>query len=157
MEGWRKSYGDVLRYYRFDLANSEIDPVYDEAVGAGRQYFPPINVPCQHVTHVQGENEYGDTGMYHNDTLTAYVSFQAFTGVGLSYADIETGTYLDDRVEYDRKIFRVVQLITQGQIQQRDIIILLRATQMKSDELVDDPVFAPWSLGGPFDLSTGEQ
>jgi hypothetical protein len=156
MEGWRKSYGDVLRYYRFNQGASQMDPVYDEAVGAGRVYYPPIALPCQHVTHVQGENEYGEYGMYHNDTLTGFVSFAAFTGVGLTYSDIETGNYLDDRVEYDRKIFRVTQLITQGQIQQRDILVLLRATQLKSDELCDDPTFAPWALGGPFDLSTGE-
>jgi hypothetical protein len=149
MEGWRDSYGDVLRYYRFNQSASQMDPVYDEAVGTGRVYYPPIALPCQHVT-------YGEYGMYHNDTLTGFISFAAFTGVGLTYADIETGNYLDDRVEYDRKIFRITQLITQGQIQQRDILVLLRATQLKSDALVDDPTFAPWALGGPFDLSTGE-
>lgn len=156
MEGWRKSYGDVLRYYRYDGIASEKDPVYDEAVGVGRVYNSPIAVPCQHITHVQGENEYGEYGMYHNDTLTAFISFAAFTGVGLTYADIETGNYLDDRVEYDRKIFRVAQIQTRGQIQQRDILVMLRATQLKADELVDDPTFANWSLGGPFDLTTGE-
>jgi hypothetical protein len=156
MEGWRRSYGDVVRYYRYNAAGSQMDPVYDEAVGSGRAYYPPIAVPCQHVTHVQGENEYGEYGMYYNDTLTGYVSFQAFIGVGLTYADIETGNYLDDRVLYDRKIFRVTQLITQGQIQQRDIIVLLRASQMKPDELVDDPTFANWSQGGPLDIS-GEE
>ena len=156
MEGWRKSFGDVLRYYRYDSSASQMDPVYDEAVGAGRQYFPPLAVPCQHVTHLMGENEYGEYGMYYNDSLTGYISFSAFTGVGLTYADIETGNYLDDRVVYDRKVFRVTQLLIQGQIQQRDIIILLRASQMKPDELVDDPEFANWSQGGPLDL-TGEE
>ena len=156
MEGWRRSYGDVLRYYRYNSALSQIDPVYDEAVGSGRVYNPPLSVPCQHVSHVQGANEYGEYGMYYNDTLTGYVSFAAFTGVGLTYSDIETGNYLDDRVLYDRKVFRVVQLITQGQIQQRDILVLLQASQLKPDELVDDPEFANWSLGGPFDLA-GEQ
>ena len=156
MKGWQKTYGDVIRYFRFNPAASQIDPVYDEATGAGRQYFPPIAVPCQHVTHVQGENEYGEYGMYYNDSLTAFISFSSFTGVGLTYADIETGNYIDDRVLYDRKVFRVVQLITQGQIQQRDLIILLRGVQLKPDELVDDPEFATWSLGGPDDV-VGEQ
>lgn len=156
MEGWRRSYGDTLRYYRYNSALSQMDPVYDEAVGAGRAYFPPFAVPVQHVTHVQGQNEYGEYGMYYNDMLTAYISFAAFTGVGLSYADIETGNYLDDRVLYDRKIFRVVQLITQGQIQQRDILVLLRGVQLKPDELVDDPEFADWSQGGMNDLTGAE-
>jgi hypothetical protein len=156
MQGWRKSYGDVIRYYRLNLAASQMDTVYDEAVGAGRQYFAPISVPAQHVIHIPGQNEYGEYGMYYNDTLTAFVSFQAFIGVGMTYADIETGNYLDDRVLYDRKIFRVVQIVNKGQIQQRDIIVTVNCQQMKPDELVDDPEFARWSLGGPNDL-TGEQ
>jgi hypothetical protein len=156
MEGWRDTTGDFLRYFRYDSGASQIDPVYDEATGTGRVYYPLIVVPCQHVIHVEGENEYGEYGMYYNDSLAATISFAAFTGVGLHLADIETGNYLDDRVLYDRKIFRVVQLLVRGQIQQRDIIIALQATQLKPDELVDDPQFAEWSLGGPNDL-TGEQ
>jgi hypothetical protein len=156
MEGWRNGYGDVLRYYRLNLAASQMDPVYDEAVGSGRQYYAPIAVPCQHITHMQGENEYGQYGMYYNDTLTAFISFQTFTGVGLTYADIETGNYLNDRVLYDRKIFRVTQIMTRGQIQQRDIVVVLTGQQLKPDELTDDPEFAQWSLGGPNDL-IGEQ
>jgi hypothetical protein len=156
MEGWRRSYGDVLRYYRYNPTASQKDPVYDEAIGTGRVYFAPIAVPCQHVIHVQGENEYGEYGMYYNDQLTAFISFTAFTGAGLTYSDIETGNYLDDRVLYDRKIFRVTQLVTRGQIQQRDIIVSLTASQMKPDELVDDPEFAVWNQGGANDL-TGEE
>jgi hypothetical protein len=152
MEGWRDTTGDFLRYFKYDSSASEMDPVYDEATGTGRAYFAPIVVPCQHVIHVEGENEYGEYGMYYNDSLSATISFAAFTGVGLRMADIETGNYLDDRVLYDRKIFRVVQLLVRGQIQQRDIIIALQATQLKPDELVDDTVFAEWSLGGPNDL-----
>lgn len=152
MEGWRRSYGDVLRYYKFNAAASQMDPVYDEAVGAGRQYYPPVSVPCQHVIHPQGENEYGEYGMYYNDQMIATISFAAFTGVGFTYADIATGTYLNDRVLYDRKVFRVVRLLTKGQIQQRDVIIEMTCSQMKPDELVDDPEFAEWSLGGPNDV-----
>lgn len=156
MEGWQSSYGDTIRYYRFEAAASQMDPVYDEAVGVGRVYKPFITVPCQHVIHLPGANEYGEYGMYYNDTLAATISFQAFTGVGLVLADIENGNYLDDRVLYDRKIFRVVQLNIRGQIQQRDIIVAMQAQQMKPDELVDDPEFAEWSQGGPNDVS-GEQ
>lgn len=156
MEGWRDTTGDFIRYYKYNEAGSEMDPVYDEATGTGRAYFAPLVVPCQHVIHVDGENEYGEYGMYYNDSLAATISFAAFTGVGLRLADIDNGTYLDDRVLYDRKIFRVTQLLVRGQIQQRDIIIALQGSQMKPDELVDDTVFAEWSLGGPDDIQ-GEQ
>jgi hypothetical protein len=154
MEGWRTVYGDTILYYKFNDAASTIDPVYDEAsITGGRAYYPALAVPCQHVIHVQGANEYGEYGMYYNDELDATISFAAFTGAGLRFADIETGNYLDDRVVYDRKVFRVTQILVRGQIQQRDVIIALRASQMKPDELVDDPLFSTWAQGGPDDNS----
>ena len=63
----------------------------------------------------------------------------------MSFADVRTGEYLKDRVYYDQKIFRVTKLAIQGQIQQRDIIIELAATQMKPDELIDDSLFVQWA------------
>jgi hypothetical protein len=154
LEGWRTVYGDVLTYYRFNSAASVTDPVYDEAsVTGGRSYFPPVTVPTLHTIHVEGDNEYGQYGLYYNDSLEATISFEAFTGVGMRMADIENGTYLNDRVLYDRKIFRISQLLVRGQIQQRDIIIALRGSQMKPDELVDDPQFAAWSEAGPQDFT----
>lgn len=155
MEGYRSVYGDYLWYFRFNDEASEMDPVYDEAAGNGRVYSEPLKLDAMHVVHVDGENEYGEYGMYHNDTVSATISYNDFVLSGLTFADIQNGNYLDDRVLYDRKIFRVTQLLVRGQIQQRDTIVALRGSQMKPDELVDDPQFAEWSLGGPNDL-TGE-
>jgi hypothetical protein len=144
--GWRDVSGDWLDYYRLDVAATLIDPIYDEAIG-GRVYNPPVRLPVLHVTHIEGENENTDTGFYYNDTLNASIAFDQFTGVGMSHADIQTGNYLNDRVYYDQKIFRITQLAIRGQIQERDIIVGLDATQMKPDELVDDPQFRQWSEG----------
>jgi hypothetical protein len=154
LEGWRTVYGDTLQYYRFDADNSVTDPIYDEASATGgRAYLPVINLPVLHVIHVDGENEYGQYGLYYNDTLDATISFAAFTGAGMRLSDIENGLYLNDRVVYDRKVFRVYQLLIRGQIQQRDIIIALHGTQMKPDELIDDPQFAQYSQDGPNDFT----
>jgi hypothetical protein len=146
LRGYRDTTGDWLDYYRLNEAATQIDPIYDEAVG-GRVYFPPVRVPVLHVTHIEGENLNTDTGFYYNDTLSASIAFDQFTGVGMSHADIQTGNYLNDRVYYDQKIFRIVQLAIRGQIQERDIIVGLEAEQMKPDELVDDPQFSQWSEG----------
>lgn len=148
MEGWRATSGDFLWYWRYSEGTSQMDPVYDEATGVGRQYTGPINVPCQHVTHVPGANEYGEYGMYYNDSIDAVISFDTFTSVGMTMADIENGNYLDDRVLYKRKIYRVVTLAARGQIQQRSIIVSLSGSEMKPDELVDDPQFQIWNQGG---------
>lgn len=145
LEGYQDVTGDWLDYYRFDKEHSVMDDIYDEATGIGRQFLPAIQIPAIHVTHVEGENKNGDMGFYYNDDLEATFSFRSFQGVGLTLADIKTGNYLKDRVVYDDKVFRVEQLSIEGQIQRRDIIVQLRSTQMKPDELIDDPQFSRWS------------
>lgn len=146
LDGYQDVFGDYLDYYRFDREESTMDDIYDEATGvSGRQYKPAIQIPAIHVTHIEGENKNGDMGFYYNDTVEANFSFKTLQGVGLTLADIRTGNYLKDRVVYDDKVFRVEQLSIEGQIQRRDIIVNLRATQMKPDELIDDPNFKRWS------------
>jgi hypothetical protein len=152
MKGWQSSFGDWLGYYKYDDALTVYDDVYDEAIGNGLIYQPPVNLPCMHITHIEGGNEYGEYGFYYNDDLDAIIPFDQFIQTGQSLADIATGNYLKDRVIYDRKPFRVTQLSIRGQIQQRDIVIGLSATQLKPDELVNDVQFAQWSLGGPSDI-----
>lgn len=156
MRGYAENNGDWIWYYRFNEAATVMDPVYDEAIGDGMIYFEPVRVQCIHVNHVEGANEEGDTGFYYNDDLDASIAFDLFVQAGMTMADIQTGDYLKDRVGYDRKLFAVNQLAVQGQIQERDIIIGLSASQLKPDELVNDVQFAAWSQGGPNDVEGTE-
>ena len=158
MRGYAENNGDWLAYYRFDPLASVMDDVYDEpATGSGGlKYKPLVRVECLHVTHIEGGNENSDLGFYYNDDLDASIAFDLFLQAGMSMADIETGNYLKDRVVYDRKLFAVTQLAVEGQIQQRDIVIGLSATQIKPDELVNDVQFAAWSLGGANDIQGTE-
>lgn len=145
LKGWRDTSGDWLDYFRLAADQTVLDPIYDEAVGTGRVYTGPVRLPCLHVVHLEGDNENTDKGFYYNDTLSATIAFDQFVGVGMDYADIRNGNYINDRVYYDQKIFRIISLSIRGQIQQRDIIVALEATQMKPDELVDDTLFSRWS------------
>lgn len=145
MAGWRDVNGDWIFYYRFNPNASVIDDVYDEAAGAGKVYDGPIRVPAIHVVHVQGSNEYGDMGFYYNDELTATISFDQLSAVGLTYADVTAGQYLKDRLLYNDQIYRIVQISSRGKIQERSVIVEITATQMKPDELVDDLQFKQWS------------
>lgn len=145
MSGWQGGMGDWLDYYRLDQENSQWDDVFEEAIGAGRVYKAPVRLPCQHVDHAEGGNENSENGFYQNDDLVAIVSFKTFTQAGFELVDINTGNYLRDRVVYDQKVFRVFKLAIEGQVQQRDTIVQLMATQLKADELVDDPMFAQWN------------
>lgn len=144
MRGWQDVNGDWLSYYRYDTANTVVDPVYGESIG-GRKYEAPVRVPCLHVTHIEGPQDNAPMGAYSNDDIDATIAFDLFMQMGMTYADIETNRYLKDRIIYERKVFRVTQLAIRGQIQRRDTIVGLTATQCKPDELVDDPQFSQWS------------
>jgi hypothetical protein len=145
MRGWRDVNGDWLDYYRYDAVNTQVDPVYGETTG-GRIYAAAVRVPCLHVTHLEGGNDQNAYGFYQNDDLDAVVAFDLFIQMGMTYADIETQNYLKDIMRYERKVFRVTNMAIRGQIQRRDVIVGITATQIKPDELVDNPQFAQWSL-----------
>jgi hypothetical protein len=142
--------GDYFSYYRFDLVDSQIDPVYDEAVGTGKQYKGPFRWPAWHVTHLNGPNENTTEGFYYNDTLHITGAVAQLEKLGLSQLDVDTGAYLKDRVVYPpnkagSKVYRVTNIQVLGQVQERHTIIGIDCTQVKPDELVNDPEFARWS------------
>lgn len=145
MRGWRDVAGDWIDYYRFSQDATTLDPIYDEASGPGRIYKEKIRVPVLHAVLIVGDNENTDMGFYFNDTLEVICAFDQFVGVGMDYADIQTGEYLKDRIYYNQKIFRVTQIEPRGKIQERPTLIHISATQLKPDELVDDQLFAQWS------------
>lgn len=145
LRGYRDVSGDWLNYYRLDTDATQVDPIYGEAIGQGRVYKPPVRMPCIHVTHMRGANENGQAGFYTNDDLDATIAFDLFVQMGMTYADIDTQNYLRDRLVYDTKVFRVTNIAVRGQIQERDIIVGLTASQCKPDELVDDRQFSQWS------------
>lgn len=145
MRGWRDVLGDFIDYYQFNSDATVLDPIYDEATGQGRVYFPRVRIPVLHVVLIVGDNENTDMGFYFNDTLEISCAFDQFMGVVANHPDILTGDFLKDRIYYNQKIFRVIQIEPRGKIQERPTIMAISATQLKPDELVDDQIFAQWS------------
>ena len=145
MAGWRDVSGDWIDYFRLNASATQIDDIYDEAVGQGRIYYPAVRIPVLHVTLIPGDNQNTDMGFYYNDTLTIYVAFDQFTKTGMDYADVLEGNFLKDRVYYNQKVFRVLSMTPSGKIQERPTTIEISCTQLKPDELVNDTQDAPWS------------
>lgn len=133
---------DEVEYYRFSHRLSEMGDIYDEGVGVGKVYRPPVVVPVLHVNHEEGPNEDTDAGFYFNDDLYIQASFDQLYRTGLVFQDIRTNKYLKDRIVYDTRVFRVTNMSILGQVRERDIIVAIQATQVKPDELVNDPQFA---------------
>ena len=145
MRGWRDVRGDWIDYYHFFEEATTTEAIYDEASGPGRVYHPRVRVPVLHATVLYGDNENTDMGFYFNNTLEVVCAFDQFVGVGMSYADVKAGNYLKDRIYYKQEVYRVLQMVPKGQIQERPTMVSISATQLKPDELADDQQFAQWA------------
>lgn len=141
LRGYQPAFGDQISYFRFDLSRSVEHNVYDEATGTGRAFDGPVEVPVLHVIHDFGGNTLEEGGLYSNDEMEVVCGFRQLSRTGLTHADLRNGRYLRDRIAYDDKLFRVLEINVSGQIVRSDIVVSIRATQLKSDEIVDDQMF----------------
>jgi hypothetical protein len=145
LRDWQRWTGDEFYYFRFAYDQSTDDPVYGEADSPnGRIYFGPNLIPALHVLHIEGANDNSEDGFYFNDTAHITMSFDQIKKMGLDRIDLNTQNYLKDRFVYDTKVFRVTKIEVMGQLQQRDIIVTIDATQVKPDEMVNDIQFAQY-------------
>lgn len=155
LRDWQRWTGDQIYYYRFQYEQSNVDPVYGEAEPPmGRVYFGPNLIPALHVIHTEGDNDNTERGFYSNDRAHVTLSFDELKRLGLDRMDINTQNYLKDRFVYDGKVFRVTNFQILGQVQQKDIIVAIDATQVKPDELVNDLQFAQYAT--PMDHNSAD-
>lgn len=145
MRGWQGNYGDWVDYYRLDPAGTSFDPVYEEVTATGRRYLPPVRLGCLHVTLVQGGDTQGDKGFYYADDLRALVPYDMYEGTGMELADLDTGTFEQDRVVYKQKVFGVTLISIAGQIQDRPTVVAIDASQLKPDQLIEDQLWAQYA------------
>lgn len=141
LRGYQPAFGDQISYFRFDLSRSVEHNVYDEATATGRAFDGPVEVPVLHVVHEFGGDTLDEAGLYTNDEIQITCGFRQLGRTGLTHTDLRNGRYLRDRLAYDDKLFRVLEMAIRGQIVRSDIIVTIRATQLKSDEIVDDVMF----------------
>ncbi|MFD9815134.1 hypothetical protein [Streptomyces sp. NPDC059080] len=145
LRGWQRSTGDSVTYFRWQYGESEMHPVYDEATGIGKRYYGRWQLPALHVNHSEAANtEPRDSGLYIVDSLHVTCEVDQLAKAGLTDINIKHGAYQRDRIAYDNLLFAVKQVDIRGQIRRRDIIVTIDAQQIRDDELVNDPDFAPY-------------
>lgn len=147
LRGWQNRTGDSVTYWRFRRDESDMHDVYDEATGVGRVFYGKWQIPALHVTHVESANEIpGDAGLYITDTLRVVLEFDQLTKFGLTEMDVKHGQFQRDRIAYDNALYAVQRVNVLGQIRRRDVVVVIEAQQIKSDELVNDPEFADYLI-----------
>lgn len=147
LRGWQREVGDYVSYYRFAYDQSYVDPTYGEATGPnGRTYFGPINTPALHVLHTEsGISEMPEGFETSLDRIHVTASFDMVRRIGLTKMDIQTESYLKDRLVYDNMAFRIQNIQILGQIQRRDIIVTIDGVQLKPEDMVNDIQFAAFT------------
>jgi hypothetical protein len=138
---------DSVEYFRFDKADSSTHDIYDEGFGVGLVFHPSVDLPVLHATHTEGGQGQGenDSGFYYGDTIYVTTSYDIFTRTGMTQADVHHERYLKDRILYDGLIFRVQSINITGQINEQDTMVSIEGTQVKPDEMANDPQFAEYA------------
>lgn len=142
LRGWQTEWGDRALYYRYWATESQIHEIWDEATGVGRVWHPAHEIEVLHATHIEGGNEdRSETGQYYNDSLYMTASFQQLKRLGMTEMDLLYQSYLNDRIVYDYRVFRVTRIQVMGQIQRKDVVVSIEGTQVKPDEMANDNQF----------------
>lgn len=152
LEGYQGVYGQDIEYFRYSRTDSQFHNVYGEATGVGRVYYNPVPVPVLQVIREEGRAVQEDAGLYWTDGIHVIASFAHLSKTGLTELDIRHGSYLNDRLAYDGRIFRIEKISVLGQIRRRDFIVSVDAVQLKREDIVNDPQFQAWWDG---DVATG--
>lgn len=151
LRGWQPAWGDQISYYRWNYSASTRHSVYDEAIEGGRVFHGPVEVPVLSAVHVETEDALAEGGFYTNDQIQVNANFRQLARTGLTRADLRTNSYQRDRIAYDGALFRVLEMRILGQIQRHDVAVVINAVQIKSDEIPNDPSFAPYAVN-PMEL-----
>jgi hypothetical protein len=141
LRGYEGEWGDKVTYYRFWREESRTDDIWGEPGGSGRSFHEPVEIPVLHATHVEGSIETRPEGAYYNDSLYVTASYDVLSDLGFNDIDIQHYGYQRDRIVYDWRVFQVTRIQVTGQIARRDMVVAFEGSQIKPDEMVNDPQF----------------
>lgn len=153
-EDLQRPAGGSVPWWRWNPGATVVDPIYDEGsnVSGGREWFSPIPVKFIAVHLGQGATLTTDTGFYNADTIRLIINMadmiRSFPGLEDENDDPTTDDLMRDRVEFNGKVFRPVQLAEKGRVLDRYAIMTVDLVEVHSEEMVNDPQFASYANDG---------
>lgn len=133
--------GQSALWYRFDARDTRIDPVYD--VGdyeSGRIWQPPVTLRVLRASIEQGQQFHNDRGFYPVDNLYLIVNYSEFV-LKLPNMTMTPDGYLRDRIVFRDEVFHPTSINPRTYLKGRTVTSIVQATQVKPDEMVNDPQF----------------
>lgn len=136
--------GIVVHWWFWDRANSGVDPVYDEpSLAVGRKWIGPNPIPVLQATRVEGTLEDAGEGAYTVDNVNLVLGYRQAAESGLLPEADRTNQHLRDRFVWDGDVWAPSSIVSRNLLGGggRRSTILIQASQVRDDELVDDPQF----------------
>ena len=163
-----KTVGTTIVWWKFDSANTTVDPIYDVGgnSGAGRMWKTPLIIPVVNAHLEQGVSIQTDRGLYNADQLTIIINVDViesklnFYGANynnipeLSNVEINPDSYLRDRIVFRHEVFTPIRVLPEGIIQNNYTLLRVQCNQVNAEELVNDSQFQHFANYFAFDPTT---
>lgn len=145
LELYQSEYGTEVEWWFLHVEDTVIDDTYDEGdILGGKAFDGPHRMPVLAALTRQGQEMADDQGFAVFDHVTLKLSYEQARRAGLSLNLINRREeHLHDRFVWRDRVYDVEAIQTSGHFDQtsRDMTILVQATQLRDDELIDSPEF----------------
>lgn len=133
--------GQWLEWWRYADEDTRIDPVYDVGdYAGGRVWRPPVRLMVMRHSVEQGPLYPNDRGMYTQDDMVFVVNESEFARK-LPNVAYGPDNFLLDRITWRGKVFHPTLINPRSHIHNTAVTVVIRATQVNPEELVNDPQF----------------
>jgi hypothetical protein len=147
-EDLRIPVGQTIDWWRWDPTDTVVDNVYDVgSINGGRLWYPPIKLPCVNAVIFQGVSMQNERGFYNTDVMRITINMEDVEKLIPTVLTI-TDSFLKDRIVYRGQVFRPTHFYPRGLIKDKYTLLTLDASQINSEELVNDSQFQAYSSVG---------
>ncbi len=140
--------GTKAQWYFFDMATTNIDPIYDTGdgivvAGGGRRWIGPYPIPVVRAVIVQGKAKTSEFGFYKSDELHLTLNIEDLRALhpDLTSRIESIGTHDKDRVVWKGQVYRPYLTQQRGIISERYTLLAIDLLQVMPEEMVNDPQF----------------
>lgn len=152
--------GVTVQWWFWDAKDSEVDDVYDEGIpGRSLHWRGPFLLPVYQVHRVEGTAVDAGDGSYGVDNIQLVLGYAQATRAGLVPAvdRDRLRTHLKDRFIFDGKVWSPSSIVAHNKLGGRGTraTIIVEATEVRDDELVNDTQFAKYAEADYVDPNPG--
>lgn len=142
--------GVTVDWWFWDPRDSRVSNIYDEDVpGASRHWRGPYPMPVYQASRTEGTLEDTGDGAYVVDNVTLVIGYGQAYRHGLRPV-VDRAQHLKDRFVWDGLVWSPSSIVARNLLGGRGTraTVLVQATQVRDDELVNDTQFQQYAEPG---------